>query len=200
MTLLEPTGFAEIELVVRKSRFIARGVPAATVEEAQAALTGVKAAHPDASHVVHAYLVGAPGREIGSLTDAGEPRGTAGRPIMDILRGSPVRNVVIAVVRYFGGTKLGTGGLVRAYGGAAREVLQKLRTRPLVLRDHLTIVTTYTYHDSLRRLLEASGAVIVLEDFTAAVTIEVEVPRHDRDDLEVSIQNLTGGTARIDYC
>ena len=107
MNLFEPTCAAATELVIRRSRFLGYGEPATSVHEADAVLDRIRTRHADASHVVHAYLVGAPEREIGSLTDAGEPRGTAGRPVMEILRGSGVRNVVIAVVRYFGGTKLG---------------------------------------------------------------------------------------------
>ncbi len=134
MTLVEPTGCVRVEAVVRRSRFIGYGVPAATTNAAEEELRRKKTEYSDASHVVHAYLVGGPAREIGSLSDAGEPKGTAGRPVMEILRGSAVRNVVIVVVRYFGGVKLGTGGLVHAYGDTARAVLLELPTRPIVIR------------------------------------------------------------------
>lgn len=197
MTLLEPTGHVRVELVVRKSRFIGYGIPATTTDAANEELKRIKNEHSDANHVVHAYLVGAPAREIGSLTDAGEPRGTAGRPVMEILRGSSVRNVVVAVVRYFGGVKLGTGGLVRAYGDTARAVLQALSTRALVIREHVTVITDYSRHDGIRRLLMDSGAEIVSEKFETAVQIDVNVELSRTEELERQIKDLSAGSARI---
>jgi len=131
------------------------------------------------------------------MTDAGEPKGTAGRPVMEILRGSDVRNVVIAVVRYFGGTKLGTGGLVRAYGDTAREVLNALSTRPLVVRDHLEVVVGYAHHDAVRRLLLASGAEVVDEVFDTDVSMRVLVAHSRADTVAAEITDATSGNARI---
>ena len=160
-------------------------------------LDRIRTRHADASHVVHAYLVGAPEREIGSLTDAGEPRGTAGRPVMEILRGSGVRNVVIAVVRYFGGTKLGTGGLVRAYGDAARAVLDRLPTRPLVVRDTLCLETEYGLLEPIRRMLSENRAVIVDEIFGTCVALTFTVPRETREVLESELAELSSGRVTV---
>lgn len=197
MTQLEPTSRVRVEVVVRRSRFIGYGVPAATTIAAEEELRHKKNEHSDASHVVHAYLVGSPASEIGSLSDAGEPRGTAGRPVMEILRGSAVRNVMIVVVRYFGGVKLGTGGLVHAYGDTARAVLLELPTRPLVIRERLTVITDYARAQPIRRGLIAFGAEILLEQFQTNVRIVVAVERSKVDEAERLIMDLSAGSAEI---
>ncbi len=200
MTLLEPIRPVRAELVVRRSRFVGYGEPAATVAEAEAVLARIRAEHADASHVVHASLVGAPEREIGSLTDAGEPKGTAGRPVMEILRGSGVRNVVIAVVRYFGGVKLGTGGLVRAYGDTARAVLKALPTRPLVVRDDLCLEVDYALHESVRRALHDAGAVITSEEYGTTVVIAFTVAHSDREAALIRIADASSGNVQVREC
>ncbi len=197
MTLLEPTGRVRVAVIVRKSRFIGYGVPAATADEADGKLKEIKSEHPDASHLVHAYLVGAPGRETGSLSDAGEPKGTAGRPVMEILRGSGIRNAMIIVVRYFGGVKLGTGGLVHAYGDTARAVLHTMPTRPLVVRERLTVLTDYARHQPLRRGLVDSGVEILSEKFDTDVQIDLSVERDSVPEIARMITDLSAGSARI---
>ena len=197
MTLLEPMGRVQVEVVVRRSRFVGYGVPAATTGVADEELKRIKGEHSDASHVVYAYLVGAPAREIGSLSDAGEPKGTAGRPVMEILRGSGIRNTMIVVVRYFGGVKLGTGGLVRAYGAAARAVLRDMPTRPLVIRERLTVITDYARHEPIRRALTDSGAEILSEEFDTGVQIDVSVEQGSVAEVERLIADLSAGSAHI---
>ncbi|MBU8912632.1 MAG: IMPACT family protein [Spirochaetales bacterium] len=197
MTLLEPTGQARVETVIRRSRFVGYGVPAATTAAADNELKRIKGEHSDASHVVHAYLVGVPAREIGSLSDAGEPKGTAGRPVMEILRGSGVRNVMIVVVRYFGGVKLGTGGLVHAYGDAARAVLREMPTRPLVIRERLTVITDYARHEPIHRALVDCGAEILSEEFDTGVQIDVSIEQGSVTEVERLIADLSAGSADI---
>ncbi len=197
MTLLEPTGRARVEVVIRRSRFVGYGVPVATTAAADEELKRIKSEHSDASHVVHAYLVGAPAREIGSVSDAGEPKGTAGRPVMEILRGSAVRNAMIAVVRYFGGVKLGTGGLVHAYGDTARAVLREMPARPLVIRERLTVITDYARHDPIRRALTDSGAEILSEEFDTGVQIDVSIEQAIVAEVERLVADLSAGSAHI---
>ena len=124
-----PAETIRIENVVVNSRFIATIGPAASVDEAKAFIAEMRAAMPDASHHVYAYKVGFGGSVTEGMSDDGEPSGTSGPPILAVLRGANLGDVVIVVTRYFGGTKLGTGGLVRAYGNAARAALQGLPTR-----------------------------------------------------------------------
>ncbi len=197
MTLLEPTGRVKTKIVVRRSRFIGYGVPATTAGAAEREIKQIKGEHSDASHVVHAYLVGTPEREIGSLTDAGEPKGTAGRPVMEVLRGSGIRNALLVVVRYFGGAKLGTGGLVRAYSDAARAILREMPSRPLVIREHLTVHTDYARHEPIRRVLINCGAEILSETFETVVQIDVSIERNSVEEVARLITDLSAGSARI---
>src|SRR3954447_8809272 len=120
---LIPAGPARTQNRASNSRLIASAPPSATVEAARAFIVGVRAEMPDASHHVYAYIIGHGSTTTMSMTDDGEPPGTAGRPVMAVLRGSGLGDLVIVVTRYFGGTLLGTGGLVRAYGDAAKAVL-----------------------------------------------------------------------------
>jgi uncharacterized YigZ family protein len=197
LVMREPTRPVSVELVIRRSRFIGYGRAATTVAAADAELSEIRTRHPDASHVVYAYLVGAPEREIGSLSDAGEPRGTAGRPVMEILRGSEVRNAVVAVVRYFGGTKLGTGGLVHAYGDTARAVLDAFPTRPLVPRDQLRLDVDYPLHDAVTRLLAELGADLTAEQYGTTVAMSFEVDHALRAELETRLADLSAGALAV---
>ena len=112
------------EQIVVNSRFIASLAPVFSVDDAKAFITRIKTEFADASHNVPVYLIGHGDSEIAHCTDAGEPSGTAGRPALAVLRGSGLGDVAVVVTRYFGGTKLGTGGLVRAYSEAVRSVVE----------------------------------------------------------------------------
>ena len=189
----EPAGAATIELVVRRSRFIASGVRVTTREEAEAEIGRVRASHPDASHVVYAFLIGDRHSELAGVTDAGEPRGTAGRPVIEVLRGSGVRDVLITVVRYYGGTRLGTGGLVHAYGDAAREVIERLPTRDRIRREVAQCVVPYELHERVVQEMEAAGAEVLSEEFATAVTITVAVPEAEAAGLAAALRDASRG-------
>jgi putative IMPACT (imprinted ancient) family translation regulator len=138
-----------------------------------------KERYRDASHVVHAFIAGEAG-EIRGMSDDGEPGGTAARPIMDILAGAHCTNILITVTRYFGGTLLGTGGLVRAYGDAARAVLVKCKIGPLPPPcRRLKCAVPYGRYESLARALSALGAVNICPDWAAAadaVSLTAAIP------------------------
>ena len=121
-----PAGEARVEIIVDKSRFIAAAGPAFSVEEARAFIQKMKVEFPDASHHVPVFIIGHGNSVTVHCTDDGEPSGTAGRPALAVLQGSGLGDVVLVITRYFGGIKLGTGGLVRAYSDAVREVLKVL--------------------------------------------------------------------------
>ena len=121
-----PAAEARVALTVVNSRFIATAAPVFSVEAARAFVGRVRAEFADASHNVPAYVIGHGATTIAHCHDDGEPAGTAGRPVLAVLQGSGLGDVAVVVTRYFGGTKLGTGGLVRAYGDAARAVLAAL--------------------------------------------------------------------------
>jgi uncharacterized YigZ family protein len=194
----EPTGPASVEFSVRKSRFLGYGFAACSGDEATTRIRSLRLEHAGADHVVHAYIVGLPTRELESYSDAGEPHGTAGRPVMEILRGSPVRNAGICVVRYFGGTKLGTGGLVRAYGNTARAVLDNLPTRPLVQMESMIIRTDYHFHSAVSHAIRTSHATITAEQFETGVTVLVSCPLHSVEGLAQVILDASAGTAIVE--
>jgi len=121
-----PAKEARAEIIVINSRFIASAGPAFSVEQARNFIARIKSEFPDASHHVPVYLIGFGASSTAHCSDAGEPAGTAGRPALAVLQGAGLGDVVVVVTRYFGGTRLGTGGLVRAYSDAVREVLDIL--------------------------------------------------------------------------
>src|SRR6478672_1372878 len=152
---LVPAAPANAEIRVSNSRFIAHAAPAATVEEARAFLAAIRGALPDATHHVYAYRIGHGATTTEGQSDAGEPSGTAGRPVLAVLRGSGLGDVTVVVSRYFGGTLLGTGGLVRAYGEAAKAVLAIVQHAEKIDRRELSITLPYAAYEPARRLIAA---------------------------------------------
>jgi uncharacterized YigZ family protein len=194
---LIPAGLARTEIRASNSRFIASAAPAATVEAARAFIAGVRAEMPDASHHVYAYIVGHGATTTLSMTDDGEPPGTAGRPVMAVLKGSGLGDVALVITRYFGGTLLGTGGLVRAYGDAAKAVLAILPRVEKIERRELTVALPYAAYESARRLLAAHAGSILEETFAADVALRVLLPLAEVADFTIEIAEATAGQAQI---
>ena len=195
--LREPVARHTVETIVRRSRFIATATPSTTAQAAEDEILRVRAAHPDANHVVYAFLVGDPNSEQAGQSDAGEPSGTAGRPVMDILRGSGIRDVVLTVVRYFGGTKLGTGGLVHAYGDAARGVLAGLPTRERIIRIPCEVVVPYDLIERIRQFVDEARGEIREEEFGTSVRFRFEIPAAARDELAERVRDLSNGSVEL---
>jgi uncharacterized YigZ family protein len=188
-----PARTARIENVVVNSRFIATIGRADSVEQAKTFIQAVRDEMPNASHHVYAFKVGYGGSITEGMSDDGEPSGTSGPPVLAVLRGADVGNVVIVVTRYFGGTKLGTGGLVRAYGGAAKDALAALPIEMKTEKCYVGITAAYTFYERLKILLADSHAEIDGEEFDAEVTIYAYVPVDQLESLASAIQNLTAG-------
>jgi len=195
---LVPAGHAEVEIRVSNSRFIAQAAPAATVAEARAFLAAVRAAMPDATHHVYAYRIGHGATTTEGQSDAGEPPGTAGRPALTVLRGSGLGDVVLVITRYFGGTLLGTGGLVHAYGEAAKAVLAVVPRAEKIARTRLTVTVPYAAYELARRQILAHEGELTHEDFGADVTLEVRLPSAQAAPLTAALRELTAGQARIE--
>ena len=166
-----PAAETRIELRVANSRFIASISPAFSVEEARAFIARIKAEFSDATHNVPAYVIGHGQSTTAHCHDDGEPSGTAGRPMLAVLQGSGLGDVVVVVTRYFGGTKLGTGGLVRAYGDAVREVLAAVPRAEKVATSTAMAEVPYTLLERARQLVEAHGGVMLEESFAAEITL-----------------------------
>ncbi|GAB4423246.1 MAG: YigZ family protein [Chloroflexi bacterium OHK40] len=193
-----PAGQARATLTVANSRFLATAGPAPSVEVARALIAAVRAEMPDASHHCYAYLVGYGASVTAGMSDDGEPAGTAGRPMLAVLRGANLGDVAVVVTRYFGGTLLGTGGLVRAYGDATKAVLEVLPRTERVERRTLAVTVSYGVYAAARRALETSGGTITDEAFAADVRMVVSVPADQLAQAVAALDEATGGQAQVD--
>jgi uncharacterized YigZ family protein len=190
---LVPAREARIQNRVANSRFIATAAPVFTVEEAKVFTGRIKHEFADATHNVSAYLIGHGRTVIAHCHDDGEPGGTAGRPALAVLRGSGLGNVAVVVTRYFGGTKLGTGGLVRAYSDAVRDVLAALPRAVQVTTHTVVVVTPYTYFERLSLLIGAHQGQILHQDFAAEVTVTARFAAEHFPDFQAALQEMSNG-------
>lgn len=191
-----PKTEASAEIVAKRSRFIGRVSPAFSPEEAEAFIARVKAEHSTARHNVWAYCVG-PGTPIERLSDDGEPRGTAGYPVLEVFKKRGVRNIVCVVTRYFGGILLGAGGLLRAYGQAASAALDAAGVATHSYHDILTAVLEYDQYGRVQRELEGRNITIQSVDFTDKVKVTALVRPGDLDMIKARLRDLTSGSAVI---
>lgn len=187
---------ASIEIEVKKSRFIARAIPISSLEEIKALVQEERAAHPGANHVVHAAVVGPKG-DLYSYSDDREPKNTAGRPALEVLKGSGITNILILIIRYFGGTLLGTGGLVKAYGQSVRELIPLLSTEELIDKTTFTVSVEYSLFEVLKLHLTALNAEIINEEFATNVTITATLPTDTIEELKRYVQDLTSGKSTL---
>lgn len=163
---------AHHELVIKKSRFIACIEPVAGREEAQVRVAQLKAEHPDAAHVCWALLAGGQS----AANDDGEPGGTAGRPMLEVLRHQELEGVMASVVRYFGGVKLGAGGLVRAYTDAVAQALLTAEKIPLIKQTQLACSVPYALEGLVRRELELAKAQLQDVKHGSVVSLHFALP------------------------
>jgi uncharacterized YigZ family protein len=198
MTDFIPAEQARSEIRVSNSRFIASVAPAASVAAARAFIAVIRAEMSDASHHVYAYVVGHGATTTLGMSDDGEPSGTAGRPVLAIVRGSGLGDVVLVVTRYFGGTLLGTGGLVHAYGDAARAVLAELPRVEKIDRCTVRVTVPYAAYERTQRLVAAHSAHVDTEDFSADVTLHVTLPVAGRGAFIAALNEATAGAARVE--
>lgn len=184
----------EGELVEKKSRFIALTQPAKTEEEALAFIETVRKKYWDARHHCFAYCIGDQ-NQLQRCSDDGEPSQTAGRPMLEVILGEKVHNLCLVVTRYFGGTLLGTGGLVRAYSGAAKEGLANSVVIEKCLGKRLTITTDYIGIGKLQYLMGQKKISILDNRYTDKVEIEIMVPVWELETLTKEITETTSGQA-----
>lgn len=196
MEFLSPAKQASAEYIVKRSRFIGTVSPAFTESEADSFVESVRAKYPDATHNVYAYSVGL-GTPIERLSDDGEPKGTAGYPILDVIHKRSLRNVVCVVTRYFGGTLLGAGGLLRAYGKTANLALDEAGALKYIYHSLMRVRVAYDQFGRLQRELENQGCVIDNVDYGEAVQISAFVKEEAVPALTKRISDLTAGRAEI---
>jgi uncharacterized YigZ family protein len=186
------------EMMVSNSRFIATLRPVFSVEEAKAFIARLREEFADASHNVPAYLVGYGSSVTAHCSDAGEPSGTAGQPMLAVLRGSGLGDVAVVVTRYFGGTKLGTGGLVRAYSEAVRMVVEAVPRAEKVLTHTVMAVLPYRLLERARLLVAAHGGQMLDEEFTAEVTITARFAVEHFEAFQNALSELTNGSVQAE--
>jgi len=184
--------------VIDRSRFICTVERVQSVEEAQAFIRAMNTEFADATHNCWAYVVGAPGStdRIG-MSDDGEPHGTAGRPMLTVLQHCGIGEIAAVVTRYYGGTKLGTGGLVKAYGGAVQEALLTLLVAERVDTVTATFEVGYAQIGAVQQLLPTLEAEVQAQDFGALATFTVQLPRSEAAALEEAVGNLTRGSGNF---
>jgi len=193
--ILYQGGIAQTE--VKKSKFIAEARPVESEEEAAAFIAELKKKYWDASHNCSAFTIGM-NHEITRCSDDGEPAQTAGRPMLEVLLGEDVHNLCVVVTRYFGGTLLGTGGLVRAYSGAVKEALKESQVVEKMRGFEMDVRTDYTGVGKIQYILAQEGITALDTVYTEAVEFKLLVPAASYDGLEKKITEGTNGGARIE--
>lgn len=184
----------EEETIVNRSRFICYLSPCTSTEKARALVKIQQANHPQASHHCYAYLSAAPDdSQHYGFSDDGEPSGTAGKPMLSMLQGGNIGEVCAVVVRYFGGTKLGTGGLQRAYGASVRNALAKLPTTIKIPMVDKRLACQYTQVNDVQHLLELSGGSIKSQDYGQQVVFILSLPLEQVDNFAAQLQTMSAG-------
>jgi uncharacterized YigZ family protein len=188
-----------VEETILRSRFITTVAHTPTVEAARDFISKISAEFSDASHNCWAYVIGSPGStgQVG-MSDDGEPHGTAGRPMLTVLLHSGVGDLCAVVTRYFGGTLLGKGGLVKAYSGGVQLALESLPTIERVPKTRLEIVTDYSAITLFKRMLPDFEVETLGEEFSADATFRVQLPTERVEVFTEAITSLTNGLALID--
>ena len=192
-----PAAETRTEIRVSNSRFIATIAHTPTVDAAKEFIVRMRSEFADATHNVFAYVVGYGATTTLGMSDDGEPGGTAGRPALAVLRGSGLGDAAVVVTRYFGGTLLGTGGLVRAYGDAVRAVLEVLPRSEKIEKRRLMLTIPYTAYELVKRLVATQHGEIQNEDFAVAVTLTLSFAVEDVAPFGAALNELTAGQAEM---
>ena len=188
-----PAREVRTEIEVVNSRFIVTAAPVFTVNEAKAFVARIRAEFADASHNVPAYVVGHGATVIAHCHDDGEPSGTAGRPALAVLSGSGLGDIAVVVTRYFGGTKLGTGGLVRAYGDSVRAILEILPLAEKIPTHTVLLACPYSFFEQVGLLIEAHHGQILDQEFGADVTLTARLPVEQFSGFQAGLSELSNG-------
>ncbi len=184
--------YGEAEFTEKKSVFISYASPVNSEEEAIEFINAIKKKHGDARHNVYAYMVGS---NIARYSDAGEPQGTAGIPVLDVIRKSGFTDAVIVVARYFGGILLGAGGLVRAYSTAAKMAVDEAKIVTYSIYRQFDLVLNYTDHGKITTLLASADPINDGIDYAENVKISLALPIDKYDDFKEKVLEITAGRA-----
>ena len=196
---LIPAAIHRVEEEIKRSRFITTVAYTPTLAEARDFIAAMRAEFADASHNCWAHVIGPPGSTgQAGMSDDGEPHGTAGRPMLTVLLHAGIGDVTAVVTRYFGGTLLGTGGLVKAYSGGVQLALATLPTVERVPSATLDLVVDYAAITPLQRMLPAYEATIVSQEFGVDAGYRIKLPLEQVDAFQAALIELTNGQAIIE--
>jgi uncharacterized YigZ family protein len=195
--LKSPTSFEE---TIKGSRFLSELFPCESQSQARDLVKAQKNKYPDATHVVHAFVIG-PAAEILGMSDDGEPSGTAGRPTLDVLKGWGCTNTLVTITRWFGGTLLGTGGLVKAYSGGAKQVLQKAESQglfeELVEKRDFSFACDYSLLKLIKLNMEQFALYDVTEDFGESVKLSGKIRTDQFEAFSAKLMDLSNGRVTV---
>ena len=180
------------EIIIKGSRFIAEVFTVATQAEAREKLHEQKLRYSDATHVCHCFISGLKAEACG-MSDDGEPSGTAGRPVLDVLKGSGITNILLTVTRYFGGILLGTGGLVHAYSDSAKAVLAACKSEPYVEKSIFSFTCGYELYEGIKRALSKFNLSEVEESFADSVMVKGKIFSAQAEECSALVKNLSKG-------
>lgn len=190
----------QFEESIKGSRFLSELFPCDSQSAARELIKTQKAKYADATHVVHAFVIG-PGAEVMGMSDDGEPSGTAGRPVLDVLKGRKCTNTVLTVTRWFGGTLLGTGGLVKAYSGGAKAVLEKADKEQafeeLVAKAPFSFSCDYNLYKLIKNNMQDFHLYEVTEDFATDISIKGFIREDEKESLSGKLLNLSNGKIKL---
>lgn len=194
------TKSVQFEEVIKGSRFLSELIPCETQAAARELIKAQKAKYSDATHVVHAFVIG-PGAEVMGMSDDGEPSGTAGRPVLDVLKGRKCTNTVVTVTRWFGGTLLGTGGLVKAYSGGAKQVIEAADAEgafeELIAKSSFSFTTNYSLYKLIKITMEQYHLYNVTEDFGSDIAISGEIRVDELESFSERMKDISNGNITV---
>lgn len=193
-----PAPIAVAEITVKKSVFRAEVFYTDNAQEAKETVKRQKDQYRDARHVVHAFVIGESGAVLG-CSDDGEPAGTAGQPVLAVLKGSGITNILVTVTRWFGGTLLGTGGLVKAYSTAAKEALAKVHTEPLIQKAEFTCECSYEDHNPLLRAAAHLPISFAQTEFAQTVRLSGSIPLEYCNEFAQLVTEITKGASSVQF-
>ncbi len=197
MGYLTLKGPGSARLVVKKSVFIGYASPANTEEDAKAFITQIKAHHDDATHNVSAYLINDGKNFAVRYDDDGEPKGSAGKPVLKVIQNKGLSNVVVVVTRYFGGIKLGYGGLVKAYSDAASLAIGNAGITEVYEKERFEVTFPYSLFHTVKGVVENAGGRVVGEEYNQRVKFTVETRKGEAEELMELLTEKTRGRVRF---
>ncbi len=192
-----PVKNSSSEMTIKGSRFLSESFVLASQSEVREIVKAQKQKYADATHVCHAFIFGK-NAEIMGMSDDGEPSGTAGRPMLDVLKGRGVTNILVTITRWFGGTLLGTGGLVKAYGDGTKNVIEATEFEELVEKSEFTFECDYQQYQLIKKLMENFTLSEIEESFDEKIKVSGKIPTSEFENFTKTVFDKSNGKIKID--